>query len=1376
MAALAATEWLHGTEPVWAWLAAAAGALALGIVVAKTARSRRRPARPPLAAGLTALAAASIGAVLVSGVMRIRSIECCWERRREVLLTNASEALEATLSQAAAEARRLADRAAAAAALPERDAFRHLERALASGTTALERGALITGANGEPWAWAGRHRFVPERDSSELAAAITPFYVALEARRQTLQGRIAVGHVLLDAADEVPDRERALAVAFAREHGVVLRFFAPESGPASSDEDVLDFCSTACDSSGPVDTLFSVVPEPASQGEAKITTVRATARLALAVLGALLVLLLVAAPPGASRWAVLGLCGWTLARAAQGVALEPSQFLSSTTFFRPALGMFSASAGSLAALGALLVMGAVALHRRARWSRRWWHVLPAALLVAAAPYMLRYFARGITPPAAGTSIVLWLSWQLALAATSMGLVLLAAALIRDPKDPPLGVPWTVAAACVWAVLAAAGGLWLWSPSGAWPEWYQFVWIPALVGVLAAAPTRWVLFGTATVAGTAAALLTWGASLEGRLSLAQRDAQRLGREGDAVALAFLERMGVQIAQGPAPRGPSELYALWLHSPLAAEAYPTVLALWGERGELLAELRLAALDLPRPLLAALVRTAEPPAPDRVIRLERIPGVHYVLVAPLPDGDVLTVGVGPRTRLVPPDRIARFLRGDAPREPPYAISLSLPTEPGGAATPILSWARNGWTARGEQRVAMIDGLRHVHARVQLGDPWALLARGTLVVALDLALLVVLWLLSRFTAEGWLPRLPPVLALLRTSYRARLAAALVGFVVLPVLLFALWSFARLADEARRAGDLLIRQTLKDAEATAGALTFARAPDGDAGAVTDLGLRLDAELWLYSDGVLAASSAPVLAELGLVERLMEPDVYRFLLEDEIELLADATTAGRPVRVGYRVVYLGPLGRRAVLAAPQLLDDERVRREQEDLALALLLGTLAGLVAAVVLAGLAARALARPVADLRDAAAAVGRGAPPDLPRAALQEFQSVFTAFERMAADVEEGREALEAARRRTARVLANVATGVVALDRDLTVTIANPRAQELLGARLEPGQSIGEAVGGLWAPVWSAVSDYLRESPRTSGAGDIDEREFEIDGRQIRVQIAPLGAGGCVVALDDATALTRAARILAWGEMARQVAHEIKNPLTPIRLGVQHLQRIRAAPNFDATLEETAGRILAEIDRLDDIARAFARFGTPGGGPETGAAMGAGGGAGAGAEPTPLEAVDAFRTASEVVQLYAIGQGADGQQSPVAGPRFEVAGEPGAPVLARQTEVKEVLINLLENARQAEARRVVVRVGDGGRRLTVADDGRGIPADLLPRVFEPTFSTTSSGAGLGLPIARRLVESWGGTITIESRMGQGTSVIITLEPVPAMGDSAAP
>jgi signal transduction histidine kinase len=205
----------------------------------------------------------------------------------------------------------------------------------------------------------------------------------------------------------------------------------------------------------------------------------------------------------------------------------------------------------------------------------------------------------------------------------------------------------------------------------------------------------------------------------------------------------------------------------------------------------------------------------------------------------------------------------------------------------------------------------------------------------------------------------------------------------------------------------------------------------------------------------------------------------------------------------------------------------------------------------------------------------------------------------------------------------------------------------------------------------------------------------------------------------------------------MARQVAHEIKNPLTPLRLGIQHLQRAHRdrRPDFDRTLDETAARILAEIDRLDTIARAFSRFAAPG------------------EEAAPLERLDLTAVAAEVLQLYRLA--GEGAQVVLEAPEH-------AWVSARRDEVKEVLVNLLENARNAGAGRISIRVA--GARLVVADDGEGIPADRLSRIFEPRFSTTTSGSGLGLPIVRRLVESWGGTVSVESEEGRGAVVTVTL------------
>jgi signal transduction histidine kinase len=224
----------------------------------------------------------------------------------------------------------------------------------------------------------------------------------------------------------------------------------------------------------------------------------------------------------------------------------------------------------------------------------------------------------------------------------------------------------------------------------------------------------------------------------------------------------------------------------------------------------------------------------------------------------------------------------------------------------------------------------------------------------------------------------------------------------------------------------------------------------------------------------------------------------------------------------------------------------------------------------------------------------------------------------------------------------------------------------------------------------------------------------------------------------LEEETA--RTARIVAWGEMARQVAHEIKNPLTPMRLGLQHLRRlgrdgqVDLAEQVDATVE----RLLAEIDRLDRIARSFARYGTP---PERD------GGA--------LEAIALAEVAAEIAQLFTLAASI---------PRVVVEGDGSEPVAGRREELLQVLLNLLDNARAAGATRIVLRLAP--RELLVIDDGRGIPPEQLERVFEPTFSTTTSGTGLGLAIVRRLVDGWGATIAVTSRPGEGTTFSIRFAP----------
>src|SRR5690348_13147784 len=285
-------------------------------------------------------------------------------------------------------------------------------------------------------------------------------------------------------------------------------------------------------------------------------------------------------------------------------------------------------------------------------------------------------------------------------------------------------------------------------------------------------------------------------------------------------------------------------------------------------------------------------------------------------------------------------------------------------------------------------------------------------------------------------------------------------------------------------------------------------------------------------------------------------------------------------------------------------------------------------------------------------------------------EFRPVFAAFRRMAADLNASRSALEQAQRRTAAILRNVASGVVAVDASGRVLLANPRADVLLEAPLPPGTVLARI-----APpeLTGAVDRFLADR------GEDEAFELEMRGGQqeLRVRLTPI-TDGVVITLDDITELARAQRVLAWGEMARQVAHEIKNPLTPIRLGVQHLRRARAdrRVDFDRVLDQNVNRILAEIDRLDEIARAFSRYGSA---PNE--------------RPRP-EAIDVAAIVRDVVGLESMA-GAEEAKAP----QWHLAGaEEPVRALALGQELREVLLNVFENARLAGARRVDVSVAADG------------------------------------------------------------------------------
>jgi two-component system nitrogen regulation sensor histidine kinase NtrY len=1309
----AAAEWLR--RPAWVWVAAVAILLAVLLVLGRPWTGwRRRALAGALAGLLAALAVSQWG---------LTAIERRWPEQRQRRVNAASERLAGDLHAAYHRAERLTEAAAAASATNDREsAFTLLERLIpASGP---EMSLVLLDAAGLPWAWAGRHRLPPAARGDSIGSRATGYYVELEARRHTPEGRVAVADVLIWAHPAVPDRGRSLAELFRQRTEVGLTVYPPNTAPDSAD--VFDYEEPT--TAGPR-LLFSVRPVPPEQGAAKeLAAERGTWLVTWLVVIVFALGLSVTARP-VERLALLAAFVWLAIRAPVGPSLGLQPLFSPATFFRPVLGPLSGSAGVLALAGILLTVGGVWLWRQ-RLPRRWYGLLLGGALLLFSPYLISSLGRGITPPADGVSIGLWLSWHLALMVSASALIVPTAALFRG-RAPETRRWGHIAAGVLIALAASVIGVLIWSPRGGWPDWYTFVWTPALLLVTLPGPRWAAITGIALVAGSSSALVTWGAELAGRVQVAQRDVARLGNEPDPLAVPLLERFGETVRRAPSPRSASEMYAHWHNSALGSQGYPSHLALWSPQGALVDELVLDSLDLPPSLLSTMVRSLPPGDSVRVSQVLRVPGVHYVLMVRVASDEVMTVAVGPRSALVLRGRVGRLLDPGSQQSPLYGLTLSPPADPS-AATPRPRWTRDGWSVRNEYSLELPGGPRVVHATIDLRGPVPLFVRGALVVLLDAAVLGFLWLVAELIAGVRLR--PPRWRSLARSFRIRLAATLGAFFLLPAIGFAAWSFARLAQEVERSRDLLITQTLRDAVLTAGGLVRGGTPAPD-DRLRELSRRIDADLALYLGGRLVGTSTQVLEDLGVMPQLMDPDAYDALaIGGELEVTRDGSIPSLAERIGYRVVQPGGPTDIGVLATPQLADDSSLAVRQLDLALVLLLTTLAGVAAALVGAQRASRTLSRPVAELRRSALALGRGQP--MPSHADQpplEFEPVFGAFERMAADIRSSQDALEEARRRTAAVLGTVATGVVGIDPAGRVLIANRQAVDLVGVELEEGAPMLDRLDGEWAPFTTAVRRYLEDATAEPTA------ELEAGGRRISFQLASLGpeVRGVVIALNDVTDVSRAERVLAWGEMARQVAHEIKNPLTPMRLGLQHLQRVYRdrRPDFDRTLEDTAERMLAEIDRLDTIARAFSRFAAPAD------------------DLQPLDRIDLAVVVGEVIQLYRLAE---------EGCAVRLTCQPGASGAARADEVKEVVVNLLENARTAGAHVVDVIVGPG--RLEVMDDGEGIPPELLPRIFEPRFSTTTSGSGLGLAIVRRLVEGWGGRIEVESEVGRGTRIVVHL------------
>ncbi len=1335
---LAAAAWLRWLEVPYLALAAVATAAAVWRIV------RGRGSQATLAwQGAFVLALGAFCAFAVGPQRQLSRLDTAWPAYEGRALEAAAARLDLALGAAAADVRRMAEAALEAPGGLEGFA------ALADLVGAEEERAVVLFEGGAPAAWAGTLRVPIEAAPPALGVVRTPFYDALT-YVASRGGRRAVATVLVQARPPASGLATSLAeVVVAKTDASGIRIALVDEAPEAADAAL-----RLTDGRFLLATLDPLVADEVRFRTMESAQVRGVALLvvaAVALLGATWITTGALVP----RLATIGLVLAAVAIAPLNALTNVSPVFDPSYFFVPAGRWFTASAGALAITAALLLLALLTtLRARPRTVGRPAAGVVVAVVAALGPFLLRDLARGISAPASGAPPGLWLAWHVALFLAATVLLLVGASAGRLALGARRGLPPLLAPAI--AAIAALGAQPLLAVPGGWPDWYLLLWIAAIASLALTRRTRGLVLVAAAVASLGSMTLVWGNSVRWRAQLAQADLEGLGRVDEVVA-TVLDLFAESLAGAPLPTTRAELLAAYARSNLPAANQAVQLTSWGPTGVRLAEVTDLAGGATLAELRSLADSAR--ARGDVVRdaIETPRGVRIAVAVPDSAGRVTTVAVARRTRLLPDDPYAPLLAASttAPVEPPYVLS-ALDARPGtvtaagdaaittGARGDTTRWTRVGNVIHGDWVGRLAGERATVHVEIGLSSTWALVQRGTLLLLLDLVVVGALVALGTLASRG----MPRWLRVRRRrwmrSYRLQLTVALLGFFALPALAFGLWASRQLREDYRSARELLVFEALRLAARwmppSAGAAPTAEATAA-AGAVGN-----DAPLLVYRDGMLAAASDDLLATLAPLGRLLPTDVVRALEDggrEEASRLAQVGPA--QVLVGYREVPA--VGRRIVLAVPARASAQGLDARRRDLGILVLFAMSIGALGALALSGVAGRQLARPIGALREAALRIAAGerepalVGPEPPA----EFVPVFSAFRRMAADLAASREALEAAERRTATVLRNTASAVVAVDAGGRVALFNPAASRLFGSRLAGGVPLAR----LGVP----ELDLAARRAIDGDAGD-GVLELEIGVRQVQARVAPLRqAGGAVLTLDDVTELARAQRVLAWGEMARQVAHEIKNPLTPIRLGVQHLRRAYQSGRGDyaALLEQNVERILAEIDRLDQTARAFSRYGTA---RENGAS----------AEPTDVAAV-----ARDVVELERLGAGDAHPEGAIAW-RLEGAEEP-CPALARPDELREVLLNVLENARLAGARTVRVRVRRADDRvdIDVEDDGGGVAPAVLPRVFEPHFSTRTSGSGLGLAVSRRLVEGWGGAMTLESVEGVGTTVRVTLAAVPA-------
>ncbi|HTI47479.1 MAG TPA: ATP-binding protein [Casimicrobiaceae bacterium] len=366
------------------------------------------------------------------------------------------------------------------------------------------------------------------------------------------------------------------------------------------------------------------------------------------------------------------------------------------------------------------------------------------------------------------------------------------------------------------------------------------------------------------------------------------------------------------------------------------------------------------------------------------------------------------------------------------------------------------------------------------------------------------------------------------------------------------------------------------------------------------------------------------------------------------------------------------------------------------------------------------------------------------------ESFNTMTAQLAEAQARTEESRRATETTRAYLESILANLSAGVLAFDERYRLRTANPSAAVILQQPLAEVTGEPMAEWGKRLPALSAFAELCAEGFRQAREGQWQrEAEIAVAGQSrtllLRGTRLPGAPGpGYVVVFDDVSELLQAQRDAAWAEVARRLAHEIKNPLTPIQLSAERLVH-KLAERLDGADAETLRRgtqtIVSQVAAMKHMVDDFAIYARQ-------------------PRPGQLQAVDVSGLLLDVLALY------DNLRPQVA------LSLPDTPVVVQgePTRLRQVFHNLIQNAVDAQAddpdpRFAISLTAAGGEvTLSFTDGGPGFAPDVIAHAFEPYVTTKAKGTGLGLAIVKKIVDEHGGRVTIENASPRGARVMLTL------------